>query len=319
MNKTKNFFFNLLEKNLSFFTRLGINKKTPGASAIYGFLFRNSWPYGDVIEVQGSKMFVNPNEKTIGLRETFKGYAENRIHEKTTTDLFAKTIKEGDTVVDLGANIGYFTLLAARCAGKNGKVYSFEPEPKNFHYLSKNISINGYTQAAAFQKAASNKNGKTKLFICSYDTGHHTINQNKGIEAYSRGRKVGENSVEVETVAMDEFFKGREHEIDVIKMDVEGAEFLAFLGLDNILRQNKKVKMFVEFFPLLIRKMGNSPEELLRKIFNDYRFDVNVIPDDYNAGAHDGLIRVNSINEVMKYLKGEEDHINLFLTKRAIQ
>ncbi len=58
---------------------------------------------------------------------------------KNTTQLFKKVINEGDVVVDLGANIGYFSLLAAQLVGARGKVYSFEPEPKNYHYLQRNI------------------------------------------------------------------------------------------------------------------------------------------------------------------------------------
>lgn len=314
MNKIKLLVFNKLEKSVEFFYRIGLNRNTPGVLAVYNFLFKKSWPYGNMIEVQGSKMSVNSNEMNPVLRRTFENYAANLVHEKATTDLFEKTVKEGDVVLDLGANIGYFTLLAAKLTGPNGKVFSFEPEPKNFQYLKKNIEINNYNWAMPFQKAVSEKNGTTKLFVCSYDTGHHTINQNEGIEAYSRGRKIKEKSIEIETIALDSFLEGEISRVDVVKMDVEGAEMLALKGMDGILKSNQNIKMFVEFFPLLIEKMGSSPKEFIRKLLEDYKFSMYVIPEDYAAGEG-GMKRINNVDEAMSYRKSEEDHINLFLKR----
>jgi len=312
MNKIKLFLFQLLEKSLNIFSRLGINKKIPGALRIYNLLFKSFWPYKNVIEVQGSKMFIDIKEESYPMRKTFEAYALNRIHEKTTTELFKKVVKEGEVVVDLGANIGYFTLLAAKLVGKNGKVFSFEPEPRNYGYLKKNIEINDYKNVVAVQKAVSDKNGKTRLYICDYDTGHHTINKFEGVRAYARGRLVKEKSVEIETVTLDEFFKGKEELIDVIKMDVEGAEALVLAGMDNILKKNKKLQMFIEFFPLLIKKMGSSPSEFLKKLIEDYRFSISVIPDDYDAKKGE-MVSAASVDEVMGFCREEEDHINLFL------
>jgi FkbM family methyltransferase len=316
MNKIKSILFGILEKALNFFGSLGINKKTPGAFRIYNFLFKHSWPYGDIIEIQGSKMYVNiRDEPSYSIRKTFEFYASNRIHEKATTELFKKTVKEGNVVIDLGANIGYFSLLAARFVGKNGKVYSFEPEPKNYSYLIKNIKLNNYDNVIAIQKAVSNKIGKTKLYICSYDAGHHTINQIEGIKAYRPEAIINEKDfVEIETVTLDEFFKDKEDLIDVIKIDVEGAEVLTLAGMDRILKVNKKLKMFIEFFPLLIREMGNSPEEFIRKLSENYGFSIFIIPDDYDAKEGE-MVKINSAEELMGLCKDEKTHVNLFLKR----
>jgi len=312
MIKIKLILFNLLERSLNILSRLGINKKIPGASRIYNFLFKSFWPYKKVIEIQGSKMFIDIKEESYSMRKTFEAYASNRIHEKATTELFKKVVKEGEVVVDLGANVGYFTLLAAKLVGPKGKVFSFEPEPKNYNYLEQNIELNNYNNVQSFQKAVSDKNGKTKLYICDYDTGHHTINKFEGVQAYSRGRIVEEKSVEIETITLNEFFKDKEELINVIKMDIEGAEALALAGMDNILKKNKKLKIFIEFFPLLIKKMGSSPSEFLRKLVEDYRFSISVIPDDYDAKKGE-MVSAASADEVMGLCRREEDHINLFL------
>jgi len=203
--------------------------------------------------------------------------------------------------------------LAANLVGNTGKVYSFEPEPKNFSYLKKNVEINNYDYVEAFNKAVSNKNGKTSLFVCSYDTGHHTINQYNGIESYSRGRHTEKKSIEIDTVTLDSFLANKTR-VDALKMDVEGAEMLALKGMDRIIKANPNIKMFIEFFPLLIEKMGDSPREFIRKILEDYKFSIFAIPDDYNA-SNVQLKKLNSIDEVMSFRKKEEDHINLFVKR----
>lgn len=314
MNSIKKFLFYCLEKLSYFFAKLGINRTTPGVFVVFNFFHRIFWPYKEVVEIQGSKMFINRNEKSYNMRRTLEDYASNLVHEKATTDLFKKTVKNGDVVMDLGANIGYFSLLAARLTGPMGKVFSFEPEPKNYSYLKKNIELNDYDQVQAFQKAVSNRNGTTKLFICDYDTGHHTINKQDGIEAYSRGRKIKEQSISIDTVTLDSFIQDKTNKVDVVKMDVEGAEVLAFNGMDNILRKNHSLKIFLEFFPLLIEKMGNDPRELIKKIMQDYGFSIYVIPDDY-AALTSQMKKLNTIDEVMGYRKENDDHINLFLLR----
>jgi len=259
-------------------------------------------------------MYINVREKDPEMRKTFQSYALNRIHEESTTNLFQKTIKKGDIVVDLGANIGYFTLLAARLVGKGGRVYAFEPEPRNYSYLLKNIQLNSYSNITAIQKAVSDRDGKARLYMCPYDTGHHTINQQEGIEDYRHGRTGRVSAVDVESVILDRFMEGREDGIDVIKMDVEGAEALALSGMDRILKENKDIKMFVEFFPLFIKKMGSSPEEFISKLLEDYGFSIFIIGQDYDAYNKE-LLRINSADELMNFCRDKEDHLNLFIKK----
>ncbi|MCK4266164.1 MAG: FkbM family methyltransferase, partial [Thermoplasmata archaeon] len=285
------------------------------------FLFGLLWPYGDIIDVQGSKMYVNVFHESPSMRQTFRMYALNQVHEKSTTNLFKKYVKTGDVVVDLGANIGYFTLLAANIVGKEGSVYSFEPEPRNYSYLTKNIQINNYENVTALQKAVGEKTGMVKLFICSYDTGHHTIGQYDGIKDYNPKQAEEEGEyVEVEKVALDDFFEGSERPVNIIKMDVEGAEMLALRGMDRVIRESSDIKMFFEFFPFLIKKMGDSPEEFIRKLLDDYDLDMFVIGHDYameDYGESKNFLRIKEVQDVMKICKKEKDHVNLFLKKKS--
>jgi predicted methyltransferase len=135
----------------------GIGNTFPGTQAIYELLFRFFWPNKNVVEVQGSKMYVDVFDPDPSMRATFRAYALNRVHEESTTNLFRNIVKEGDVVVDLGANVGYFTLLTAKLVGRKGKVYAFEPEPRNYGYLLKNIQLNGYEHVVASQKAVADR------------------------------------------------------------------------------------------------------------------------------------------------------------------
>jgi len=264
----------------------------------------------DIYDVQGSKMYLNTQEPNLVLLETFQAYIQNRFHERATTELFKKTVQEGNTVIDLGANLGYFSLLAANIMGASGKIYSFEPESNNYKYLLKNIELNNYNITAT-QKAVADKNGKAKFYICPYDSGHHTLNQYEGISSYrSVPLYSKEEFIEIDTIKLDDFLSER---VDVIKMDVEGSEMLALMGMDKIIKRSENLKMFIEFFPLLIKKMGNSPKEFIDRLL-DYHFSIFIVPNDYGV-VNVELLQVHSFEELMKSCPHEKSHLNLFLKK----
>ena len=296
----------------------GIGNTFPGTQAIYELLFRFFWPNKNVVEVQGSKMYVDVFDPDPSMRRTFRAYALSRVHEESTTNLFRNIVKEGDVVVDLGANVGYFTLLAAKLVGSKGKVYSFEPEPRNYGYLLKNIQLNGYDHVIASQKAVADRPGTVKLFFCRYDTGHHTIQKYDGIQAYRPDFvDVMKEFVEVEQVSLDDYFKGIMTPVNVIKMDVEGAEMLALAGMEQLIKRNKNLVMLIEFFPLLIREMGQPPEEFARRLLEDFHFTVSVVEHDYSMDKvfSEGHLRISSVDQLMRLCTERNAHLNLYLEK----
>ncbi|HUS51485.1 MAG TPA: FkbM family methyltransferase [Candidatus Paceibacterota bacterium] len=316
MKKLKSILFFFLNKLAGLLVKTGIHRRIPVLVSFYDFFYQMFWPHKDIIEIQGSRMYINIREKDPSMRRTFQTYAGRKIHEEATTNLFKKNVRKGDIVVDLGANLGYFTLLAAQLVGERGKVFSFEPEPKNYNYLVKNIELNGYKNVSAFQKAISDRNGKTQLFICSYDTGHHTINSYEGIAAYSRGRSAEKKSIEIETLTLDDFLKNKSNRVDIAKIDVEGAEFLAIKGMKNILEKSRDIKIFLEFFPLLLKQMGSSPEELIKLLIEEHKFNIFAVGHDYAmTESKNELVKINNFKEIMGLLKEEDDHINLYLKR----
>lgn len=304
-------------------------KKIPFMIPLYKSI-KNDLPYlfynkPKVLIIQGSKMYLNVHERDKSIQKTFRAYAKNQIHEPTTTKFIRNILKEGDTFIDLGANIGYFSLLAANKVGKKGKVFSFEPEPRNFKYLMKNKELNEYNQITATQKALSNKKDVIKLYICPYDTGHHTIKQSEGITSYETSAVYEQDkicSIEIETIILDEFLSSQGiKKVDLIKMDVEGAELLALEGMEKTISKNDDIKMIVEFFPLLIEKMGCSPGAFLKKLSDEYKLLLYEVVDDYNA-EHSlratFLKKIDKYEELLShYANDKMYHINIFAIKNS--
>ena len=233
--------------------------KIPGAIPLFAFLFRLTSP--KVIAVHDSKMYMNPHDAILLSAAALNSF------EPFMTEIFEKELKEGDTVVDLGANIGYYTLLASRLVGKQGKVYAFEPDPKTYNSLIRNIELNKYSNVVAVQKAVTNKVGTAKFFVNDnpeFDTLYQPVNHNTFIE--------------VETETLDRFFQDKDDIISVIKMDIEGGEMDAILEMGRVINQNKNLKLFVEFGPALIKRAGHSPEEFLHKLLS-YNFQIYFIDE----------------------------------------
>lgn len=279
--------------------------KIPGAKSVYDLLLSHLWAAEPIIEIQGSKMYVNPKGLPQRFKKTFRPFVFQGVWEEMTTELFKKLVKEGDTVVDLGANMGYFSLLASRLVGEKGKVYAFEPEPVNYGLLVKNIELNGYDNIVPVPKAVSNVNGKVEFFIHSTDSGRHVI------QDYNEKAENG-NLIDAESVTLDEFFKDKSPP-DVIKMDIEGAELLALLGMEKMIESSENLMIFTEFYPDLIKRAGFSVEDFAHKLLNEWHFSVEVL-DDY--AKHKKSWKVESISDLVNLAKNREIS-NLFLKKHG--
>ncbi len=130
------------------------------------------------------------------------------------------------TVFDVGANVGYYSLLASLLTGEKGSVYSFEPLPENISYLKKHIELNKLKNVNVVENAVSNKVSKLRF----------TATNNRSMSHISN-----EGEIEIETTSLDEFIKAGNPFPDLIKMDIEGAEYEALIGAKELFKRKKPV------------------------------------------------------------------------------
>lgn len=143
--------------------------------------------------------------------------------------------KKGDTVIDAGANVGIFTVKAAKTVGKQGKVVAIEPAKNNLRVLEENININCLKNVVIVPKGLWDKKDKRKLYLSSMPAGHSLIYK-EHLDKF----------LEIEVDTLDNLLKRiRIKKVDFIKMDIEGAEVKALKGAEQTLKNND-VKLAIE-------------------------------------------------------------------------
>ena len=171
-------------------------------------------------------------------------------------DKFLK-VKEGEVFLDVGAHIGKYTFQKAKEVGKNGLVIAIEPHPRNFMVLLKSIRENDFDNIVAFNVAAWNKNCEMELYSGRYSTLHSLKKSFQEQQGYSSRAM----PLKVKARRLDDVLKTVGVNVDWIKIDVEGAEKEALLGLEKTLgKSNPKIVIETwEFNPKqLVELMGES-------------------------------------------------------------
>jgi len=176
-------------------------------------------------------------------------------HESKESDFILSSLPPGGVFVDVGANIGWHTLKAARHLGDGGKIYAFEPSPPNVVRLRRNLELNGITNVVVEEVALSDKEETVQMASSRTRSGNATM----------ADREAPTQSFEVTCIRLDDY--ARKHSLrgmDVVKIDVEGAELLVLRGMNGILRGPHPPVLLCEVNPIMLRLMGTSPEVLVR-------------------------------------------------------
>ena len=250
-------------------------------------------------KVQKSKMILNLDDIGISRELLLKG-----IHERNSTNQFKKEIKEGMSLLEIGANIGYYTLIAARIIKKKGHIYAFEPSPQNTRFLVANIYTNGLENIVeVHREGVADKTGKlpfflyTKSNLCSFAKR----------EPEEDIKQTGKIIVDVTTV--DKFLGNRK--IDYLRMDIEGFEYEAIKGMKNTLENKERSPkgMFIEMHSALLRKNGYSANEFINTLAA-YGYSVK---KSFYRGRAD--ISANSTNDLLKHNLLEKGYWETFFIK----
>jgi len=211
-----------------------------------------------LVHTHGFDIFLDPADMGISPSIGVLGW-----YELKTTELFIKLVESGSTVIDVGANVGFFTLLAAKLAGKQGVVLSFEPDPTSFSLLSKSVQRNNFGNVRLFQKCISNMDGQQILYL--------SVTHHKGLHSISRdlgGPRITVQSARLDTVA-DSLNIGA---IDLLKIDVEGAEPEVLDGATRLLSEHRVRNIIMEWEHPEVWARRKDIFEMIFQGFDVYRF-----------------------------------------------
>jgi FkbM family methyltransferase len=197
--------------------------------------------YVMVPNVNGFTMLVSGTDEGIGRELAFY-----RVHEPTLTKFLAGFVLHGDTVLEIGANIGYYTLLLSHLVGPTGMVIAVEPHPENVRLLRLNLKLNRVTNAVVVPVAISDEVGVAQMFISKGSNWHSLMPTPKSCE----------QSITVPTTTVDELVRQLEQPIDLIRMDIEGWEVKALHGAERTLKRDKPT-LVMEVHPSYLQ-----PEEV---------------------------------------------------------
>jgi FkbM family methyltransferase len=178
------------------------------------------------VKVNGYNLSLLPNDDGISTE-----LALFNTHEPLNTKLFAQNIKKGMICFDIGANIGYYTLLESRIVGDEGRIIAIEPSPINFKQLQKNIKNENANNVELYQLAGGDKNGTIQFLLDPHSNLSRIISKEESKKA------VGE-IVEVPVKKLDSFLdESSIKKLDLIRMDVEGYEFNILEGMKNSIKK----------------------------------------------------------------------------------
>jgi FkbM family methyltransferase len=194
--------------------------------------------------LQGCQMYIDWNR----FRSFVYGTWEPDVVRAVTS-----TVKTGTTVIDIGAHIGYYTLLLAKCVGPTGRVISFEPLPANFALLEQNVQLNRLQHVQMNAQAVFSRDEELTISVPD-----HAPNSGDASVLSTEGTK----HFRVPAITLDSFSSGTGLRPDFLKMDVEGAEYDVLLGAKETIAQSRP-KMLIELHHFDGNLAGHPVPELL--------------------------------------------------------
>lgn len=245
-----------------------------------------------VVETDWGPLFIDAGDDVIR-----PAIEQQRVWEPGETNLLLGWLRPGMTFVDVGAHVGYYTLLAARRVGPGGLVFAFEPSPRNYELLLANVWRNELTNVACFPWAVSDRSTFLELFVNERNTGDNRM--------FGEGR-----GIRVRAVALDALPQIRSP-IDVVKVDVQGAEEAVMAGMRGLLARSPQVRLTLEYWPFGLRALGRDERGAL-DYYRSLGFRVQV-QDPERSGVEDW-----TDEQILDHCarNGGELHTNLVLTRR---
>jgi len=228
--------------------------KLPFTYLVYELLYTKLAPKGEevLVSLDGHKLWVNSRDRG----EVTTALLNRKEYFPFLTKIIEDNTPTGEVCVDVGAHIGFYTLMMAR---KASKVYAFEPAPYNYSLLLRNISINKYSNIIPSNKAVSDGVGISRLLLNKVDLEGNSLLSRKSLST------LGFKTLEIETTSLDSCINDK---VDLVKIDVEGAEPLVLKGMQALIKENKSIVIILEFLPSALKKGKAPPKAFLEGILS---------------------------------------------------
>ena len=203
------------------------------------------------VQSHGFRIYVDLQDRLVGAN------IAAGVYEPHVTAAIRRVLRPGDTFVDLGVNVGYFSLMAATLVGRTGRVIGFEARPDNVELANRSARENGFENVTIRSLAVAEK--KKVLKMSAPD---HT---SLSVVVDSSRTDCQTGFVEIQAVAVDEVL-GDLADVDVVKMDIDGGELQAVQGMRATLRRCQPI-LFFEFSPFTLEEYGQTkPADLISEI-----------------------------------------------------
>lgn len=262
----KQFVHSILESNRDLLRRSSILQTLD--RTLYRFALSKSQP---VTVNYGAELYVNPEDMAISRRLWREGEFQPPL-----TRYLKQATEPTDCVVDVGANLGYFSVLMGRQMNEDGSLFALEPEPDSHCLLRQNLSHNSLSEVSTcIEAAASDRRQTTTLYKGGSNKGTHSIRGNDQA-----------SGIEIESVPLDSII---DPAVDLVKIDVEGVEDRVLSGAENIIQTDKPT--------VVVENNETEWQGSYRTVFGPL-LDAGLNPHEIKENGGIGRVRMNNLDTI---------------------
>ncbi|HEY7416725.1 MAG TPA: FkbM family methyltransferase [Ktedonobacteraceae bacterium] len=282
-DKNKNVALSTIRLGRRLFANTPVNK-WPLAGKVRGWIFRQGYREVDsIIEYKGVRISAPARDLSL-IPGLVGGY-----YEATELEVFMALAAASRNIIDVGGNIGLYTVLGAKQLPAEGMVYTFEPIAENVAYIHKNLALNNLAERVHVEPLAVGKeDGELTIHMSKDNVGNHSAARNNVQDAMG--------SVQVPRVSLDSYVASASvasalgNQVDILKIDVEGYDGLVLEGAQGLIGRCNPT-LFVEFIPDLMENCGYDPTRFISTLFSAYTtcYLVDEITDRLTEAQQDSI------------------------------
>jgi FkbM family methyltransferase len=208
------------------------------------------------------QLLLSLDSDQMSQRVMLEHLTQNVFYEPETSHLLGSVLQPGDTFIDVGAHVGYFSMLASCLVGPTGKVFSFEPDLRNHEHLLEHIQMNGATHVHPASMAVGGSESVAEFWVNDDNDGGHAL-WNVGNHPFNEKSRQSQRTRRVFMTSLDGFFGNRDlGSLKAIKIDAEGAEVGVLAGARELLARHRVPFIVAEVNRFGLEAMGASEAQL---------------------------------------------------------